>query len=128
MLDYYARRWTIEVYFRDCKQLLGLGKGQSEIFDAVVAWVSIVMIRYLLLVYILAKRQTAGPIGPLFRQLTYEHLQIALIQTLWTRIRQIFMLSSQLIWPDSESGKISYLLDLIEESILDHTLESSAKL
>ena len=59
MLDYYARRWTIEVYFRDCRQLSGLGKGQSETFDAVVARVSIVMIRYLLPVCILAKRH--GP-------------------------------------------------------------------
>lgn len=115
MLDYYACRWTIEVYFRDCEQLSGLGKGQSETFDAVVSRVSIVMIRYLLLVYILAKRQTACPMGTLFRQLVYEHLQIAMIQTLWTRMRQIFVRSSQLIWTASESGKIAYFVDLIEE-------------
>jgi IS4 transposase len=81
ILDYYSRRWAIEVYFRDCKQLLGLGKCQSETFDALIAWTSIVMIRYLLLVHILAKRQIRGPLGPLFKDLAYEHLQIAFIKT-----------------------------------------------
>ena len=56
ILKYYSRRWAIEVYFRDCKQMLYLGQGQSETFDAVIALASIVMLRYLLLVYILAKR------------------------------------------------------------------------
>ena len=52
ILNYYARRWAIEVYFRDAKQMLALGQGQSECFDALIAWTSIVMIRYLLLVHI----------------------------------------------------------------------------
>ncbi|MDD2469121.1 MAG: hypothetical protein PHI97_34575 [Desulfobulbus sp.] len=28
ILNYYSRRWAIECFFRDCKQLLELGKGQ----------------------------------------------------------------------------------------------------
>lgn len=128
ILDYYARRWTIEVYFRDCKQLRGLGKGQSETFDAVVAWVSIVMIRYLLLVYILAKWQITGPIGPLFQELAYEHLQIAMAHTLWSRIREIFLLSSQLLWADSEVENILYLIDIVETSIFRGNTKTSAKL
>ena len=66
ILKYYSRRWAIEVYFRDCKQMLYLGQGQSETFDALIALASLVMLRYLLLVYILAKRQLSGPLGPLF--------------------------------------------------------------
>jgi hypothetical protein len=128
ILNYYARRWAIEVYFRDCKQLLGLGKGQSETFDAVVAWASIVMIRYLILVYILAKRQLTGPIGPLFQELACEHLHIALIQSLWTRIRQIIMLSSQLFSTNSESDEFFYFLDVLENSLIDCQLEECAKL
>lgn len=128
ILNYYSRRWAIECYFRDCKQLLGLGKGQSETFDAVVAWASIVMIRYLILVYILAKRHFTGPIGPLFQDLAREHLQLALVQSLWTRIRQILMLSSQLFCSNSEPEEFFYLLDLIENSLLSLPLEGCAKL
>ena len=63
ILKYYSRRWAIEVYFRDCKQMLYLGQGQSETFDAVVALASLVMLRYLLLVHILAKRQLNTSFG-----------------------------------------------------------------
>jgi hypothetical protein len=56
-LDYYARRWSIEVFFKDAKQMLYMAKEQSNTFDALVACHSLVMIRYLLLVYILGKRR-----------------------------------------------------------------------
>lgn len=128
ILNYYSRRWAIECYFKDCKQLLELGKGQSETFDAVVAQASIVMIRYLILVYILAKRQLTGPIGPLFQELAHEHLQLALIQSLWSRIRKILMLSSQLFSSNSDSEEFFYLLDVIENSLIDCQVEGCAKL
>jgi hypothetical protein len=128
ILDYYSRRWAIECYFRDCKQLLGLGKGQSETFDDVVAWASIVMIRYLILLYILAKRQLTGPIGPLFQELARDHLELALIESLWTRIRQILMLSSQLFSSDSDPEEFFYLLDVIETSLTHPQIEGCAKL
>ena len=128
ILNYYSRRWAIECYFRDCKQLLGLGKGQSETFDAVVAWASIVAIRYLILVYILAKRQNTGPIGPLFRELAHEHLHLALIQSVWTRIRQILMLSSQLLCTNSDPDQFFYLLDVLEDSLINPPSEGCAKL
>jgi len=128
ILNYYSRRWAIECCFRDCKQLLGLGKGQSETFDAVVAWASIVAIRYLILVYILAKRQNTGPIGPLFRELAHEHLQLALIQSVRTRIRQILMLSSQLLCTNSDPDQFFYLLDVLEDSLINPPLDGCAKL
>lgn len=128
ILDCYSRRWTIECYFRDCKQLLGLGKGQSETFDAVVAWASIVMIRYLILIYILAKRQLTGPIGPLFQELAREHLHLALFQSLWARIRQILMLSTQLFSTNSDPDDFFYLLDVLENSLTTSPLEGCAKL
>ena len=65
ILDYYARRWSIEVFFKDAKQMLYMAKEQSNTFDALVACHSLVMARYLLLVYILSKRRMNGPVGPL---------------------------------------------------------------
>jgi len=94
----------------------------------VVAWASIVMIRYLILIYILAKRQLTGPIGPLFQELARDHLQLALIQSFWIRIRQILMVSSQLFSSSSGQEEFFYLLDLLEHSLLDLPLEGSAKL
>ena len=34
ILNYYSRHWAIEVYFKDAKQMLYLGKDQSKTFDA----------------------------------------------------------------------------------------------
>jgi len=119
VLDYYSRRWAIEVYFRDCKQLLGLGKNQSESFDALIAWTSIVMIRYLILVHILAKRQIRGPMGPLFKELAYEHLQLAFIKIFCDRLRNIVLLSSQLFSSDHDLDIFFYVIDIIENSSVD---------
>jgi len=36
-MKYYQIRWTIEVFFKEAKQNLGLGKCQSNDFDALIA-------------------------------------------------------------------------------------------
>jgi len=128
ILNYYSRRWAIECFFRDCKQLLELGKGQSETFDAVVAWASIVMIRYLLLIYILAKRQIIGPIGPLFKELAHEHLLLTIMRSLWDRFRQILMLSSQLFSSNQDPEELFHFLDVLENSFTIQPMEGCAKL
>ncbi|MDR1937546.1 MAG: transposase, partial [Tannerellaceae bacterium] len=45
----YSTRWTIEVYFKESKQYLGLSKCQSQDFDAQIASTSICMLQYNLL-------------------------------------------------------------------------------
>lgn len=49
MIEIYQIRWTVEVFFREAKQLLGLGKCQSNDFDAQIADTTITMIQYILL-------------------------------------------------------------------------------
>ena len=45
----YSIRWTIEVFFKEMKQHLGLGKSQSQDFDAQIADATISIIRYIML-------------------------------------------------------------------------------
>jgi len=49
ILEIYQIRWTIEVFFKECKQSLGLGKSQSNDFDAQIADTTITMVQYLFL-------------------------------------------------------------------------------
>lgn len=49
MMKHYQVRWTIEVYFKESKQLLNLGRCQSEDLDAQAADAAIAMIQYILL-------------------------------------------------------------------------------
>ncbi len=48
MIAIYNIRWSIEVFFKEAKQLLSLGRNQSTNFDVQVAQTTITMIQYLL--------------------------------------------------------------------------------
>jgi hypothetical protein len=49
VLEYYKKRWDIEVFHRDCKQHLGLGEYQVRKLDAVVIHLHLVFLAYTLL-------------------------------------------------------------------------------
>ena len=49
MIEIYQIRWTVEVFFKEAKQLLGLGKCQFNDFDAQIADTTITMIQHILL-------------------------------------------------------------------------------
>jgi len=79
-LEIYQIRWSIEVFFRECKQYLGLGKCQSNDFDAHIAETTICMATYLILN--LQKRTNCyETIGGIYKE-SQRHL---LEMTLWER-------------------------------------------
>ena len=49
MIEIYQIRWSIEVLFKEAKQLLGLGNCQSNDFDAQIADTTITLIQHILL-------------------------------------------------------------------------------
>ncbi len=49
VLEYYKKRWSIEVFHRDCKQYLGMGEYQARKLDAVVIHLHLVFLAYTLL-------------------------------------------------------------------------------
>ena len=49
VLEYYKKRWSIEVFHRDCKQHLGMGEYQVRRLDAVVIHLHLVFLAYTLL-------------------------------------------------------------------------------
>lgn len=49
VLEYYKKRWAIEVFHRDCKQHLGLGEYQIRKLDCVVIHLHLVFLAYTLL-------------------------------------------------------------------------------
>jgi hypothetical protein len=128
ILSYYARRWAIEVFFKDAKQMLYMGKEQSNTFDATVACYSMVMIRYLLLVYIIDKRRCHGPIGPLFRQISDDHTLLLVADKLWASVKELLIRSSHIICYKIEPDIILHLLDIVEDNIIGQTRLLTAKL
>ncbi|MCP4370320.1 MAG: transposase, partial [Deltaproteobacteria bacterium] len=128
ILSYYARRWSIEVFFKDAKQMLYMAKEQSNTFDALVACHSLVMIRYLLLVYILSKRGLAGPLGPLFRQLSDDQSMLMMAQSLWANVKELIIRSSDVLCYKIEPDILFHFIDIIEDTIIQQTRIASAKL
>ena len=49
MIEIYQIRWSIEVFFKEARQLLGMGNCQSNDFDAQIADTTITLIQHILL-------------------------------------------------------------------------------
>ena len=82
MVEIYQIRWTIEVFNKEAKQLLGLGKCQSNDFDAQIADTTITMIQYILLTT-RYRIDTYETMNGLFSEIKEATLRQRLNQRLW---------------------------------------------
>jgi hypothetical protein len=88
-MEYYQIRWTIEVFFREAKQDLRLGKCQSNDFDALIATTSLTFMHYMVLA--LGKRfESYETMGELFRAFKDNLLEQTLIQRIWALLKGIY--------------------------------------
>jgi hypothetical protein len=125
--ELYANRWAIEVFFKECKQLLGLGKNQSRDFDAQIADTTISMMQYNTLS--LAKRfLDYESIGGIFREAGCETLEFTIVEKIWGYILDILSIVSELFEIDfeeildkivSENKEVSKIIKM--KAVLDAT-------
>ena len=73
-IQMYAIRWSIEVFFKEAKQLFGLGKCQSTNFDVQIAQITITMTQYLL-TSIRYRMEAYETIGGLFKDLKQDYIE-----------------------------------------------------
>ena len=85
----YTKRWTIEVCFKECKQLLGLGKDHSNDFNAQVFSTMASFFRYNLLNF-LNEKENCETLGDLFHNIVDESAIITYGQRLWEFFRGLF--------------------------------------
>ena len=128
ILGYYARRWAVEVFFKDAKQLLYMGKEQSKTFDAAIACHSIVMIRYLLLVYILNKRRVTASIGSIFEDMVDNHEPLLFAEKIWSYVKEQLLKSIKVLSYKIEVDVVIHLLEIIDGIIGREMKLSPAKL
>ncbi len=74
IIEVYKIRWTIEVFFKECKQHLYLGKCQSQDFDAQIADTTLSLVRYILLSFY-ERIHYGMTIGGIFRNLTQASIK-----------------------------------------------------
>jgi len=73
-IEVYSIRWSIEVFFKEAKQLFGLGKCQSTNFDIQIAQITITMTQYLL-TSIRYRMEAYETIGGLFKDLKQDYIE-----------------------------------------------------
>jgi Transposase DDE domain len=97
----YSTRWSIEVFFKECKQHLGLGKCQSQDFDAQIAAITISMLQYNILS--VAKRfSDYETLGLLFRSANAEIIELTIAERIWLIIIEIIAELAELLDIDTE--------------------------
>jgi hypothetical protein len=84
----YGIRWTIEVSFKEMKQHFGLGRSQSQDFDAQIADTTISMIRYIMLVYI-KRFRSYETIGGIFANVKQFMIEYNMAEKIWIILCEI---------------------------------------
>jgi SRSO17 transposase len=88
MLELYAMRWAIEVYFKEAKQHLGFLKEQSNHYAAYIASLHLTAIRFCLLV-IAKQNHGATGIAAMRKTLCQNSTDISFASKLWQVFRAI---------------------------------------
>ena len=91
MIEIYQIRWSVEVFFKEAKQLLGLGKCQSNDFDAQIADTTITMIQHILLT-LKYRFEHYESKGALFEHLKEGIIQSRLNERLWALFIELLRL------------------------------------
>ena len=90
MIEVYNIRWSIEVFFKEAKQLLDLGKSQSTNFDVQVARTTITMIQYLL-ISLKYRVEAYETINGLFKDVKQDYIEYKLNERLMSVIIEILL-------------------------------------
>jgi len=106
-IEIYQIRWSVEVFFKETKQLLNLGGCQSSTFDAQIADTTITMIAYILLAFRF-RYDNYETMGGLFRAISAETLKKTIDIRLWELFIDLVKTICQLMEKDFED-----LMDLI---------------
>ena len=95
ILEYYSIRWSIEVFFKNCKQYLNFGKEQMSNLDSIIASDALVFLRYSILTYLSFKENHR------FYQVLEKNRNNRKTITYGVRLLQYFL------------NKLKYIIDIV---------------
>jgi len=97
----YSTRWSVEVFFKESKQHLGLGKCQSQDFDAQIAATTLCMLQYNLL-SVVKRFSDYETLGELFRESQKDTIKLTVSEQIWLIIIEIVAQVSEILNIDTE--------------------------
>ena len=92
----YATRWTTEVAYHDCKQLLDFGRCQSVHFSAQIASFTLTMMQYNILCTV-KRFEAYETVGTLFREATTGTLELSASDRIWELILDTILEIAEMI-------------------------------
>lgn len=109
MIEIYQIRWTIEVFFKEAKQLFGLGNCQSQDFDAQIADITMTLIQHMILTlqYRFDNYETKGK---LFENIKENILETRLSERLWGLFIELLQIIESLFDGVDESEVIKKII------------------
>jgi len=110
MIEIYQIRWSCEVFFKEAKQLLGLGKCQSNDFDAQIADATITMIQHILLT-MKFRFEHYETKGALFSDIKEGIIEFRLNERLWGLFIELVRLIEVLFDGLDEMGILKKILN-----------------
>lgn len=116
MITVYNIRWTIEVFFKEAKQLLGLGRCQSTNFDVQIAQTTITMIQYLLM-SLKYRAEAYETINGLFKDLKQDFIEYKLNERIQMVIIELLLFL--------ESLGIDFDLEITSRKLINYSNQSS---
>jgi len=128
VIEIYQIRWSIEVFFKEAKQLLGLGKCQSNNFDGQIADTTITMIQHILLTLKYRFNHYESK-GALFKEIEETIIQHRLNERLWALfVELVAIIESLFDGVDEMQIMIKILNDDQAYAILTQLLEQQKEL
>ena len=113
----YTKRWSCEVFFKECKQLLAFGKDSSNRFQSQVCATTISFMRHAIINYLNEKEHQVG-IGPLFEELADETATFTYVQRMWQFFRGLFEISFSKIFELFEiEDDFQTFIDTLNQSV-----------
>ena len=91
MIHTYDDRWSIEVFFKDGKQLLGLGQYQNGSYEAAVTHLHLVCFAYALLTHVAIMREVAKGKRKTAARLSTADLQNEARRMVWDDLTEHLM-------------------------------------
>jgi hypothetical protein len=94
-------RWSVEVFFKEAKGLLGLGKSQARDFASQIASISITLLQYNILGTV-KRFKSYETIGGLFHQATDGVVQLSVTERIWGILQELVRIIAEAFQIDDE--------------------------
>jgi hypothetical protein len=84
----YSMRWSVEVFFKEAKSLLGMGKSQARNFASQIASISVTVLQYNIL-GVVKRFKAYQTIGGMFREATDGAIQLSVTDRIWGVLQEL---------------------------------------